>query len=271
MTTNTSNYDNDIDISGYYDGIRAAPKPFHEHAKEILHNSLEAIRLAEKNNQYLSSKINVNIYLDKNDRPEKFEFEDASTNGTGIKNMKSKNILTHYRHEGEKTGFSEYGEGGSEATKQIADYIIFESVSEEGNSEILILDKEKAISENSCKKSSHYSNEGSYKPGNNFSTGTKVTLTKLTDSYKTKELGNQCLSGDLAAKLSNSFIQINLTLLEFKLKIYKNNEVVKDFDIIPTTNLRGVKQEYNLCIYKHDETEELICVVNNNKNNKKVT
>jgi hypothetical protein len=272
MTTNTSNYDNDICVSGYYDGIRAAPKPFHEHAKEIIHNSLEAIRLAEKNNNSkIISSINLKIYLDSNERPEKFEFEDISTSGTGIKNLESKNILTQYRHEGEKSGFSEYGEGGSEATKQIADCVIFESVTETGTSESLILYKDCAIKENNFKKSAKYSNEGIYKPRNNFSTGTKVTLTKLTDSYKTKELGNQCLTGELAKRLSNSFIQINLTLLEFKIIVCKNNEIVKDFDIIPTNNLREEKQEYNLCIYKHNETEELICVVNNNKNNKKVT
>ena len=272
MTTNTVNYDNDLCVSGYYDGIRAAPKPFHEHAKEIIHNSLEAIRLAEKNNNSkIISTVNLKIYLDSNERPEKFEFEDASTSGTGIKNLETRNILTQYRHEGEKTGFSEYGEGGSEATKQIADCIIFESVTETGISESLILDKDNAIKENSFKKSSQYSNEGSYKPRNNFSTGTKLTLTKLSDSYKTKELGIQSLSSELAARLSNSFIQINLTLLEFKLIVCKNNEVVKDFDIIPTNNLREEKQEHSLCIYKHNETEELICVVNNNKNNKKVT
>jgi len=71
MTTNTSNYDNDICVSGYYDGIRAASKPFHEHAKEIIHNSLEAIRLAEKNNNSkIISSINLKIYLDSNERPE---------------------------------------------------------------------------------------------------------------------------------------------------------------------------------------------------------
>ena len=54
--------------------------------------------------------------------------------------------MKQYNHKGDKRGFSEYGEGGSEALKQMANFILYEtSLNNTSVSESLQLDKDRAI------------------------------------------------------------------------------------------------------------------------------
>jgi hypothetical protein len=263
--------DDVMDTQGYLIGLRCSPKDFSEHCKEIFQNSAEVARLAEENDKNVQTKIVISVYLDVNEKPYEVTFEDISTKNTGIKNLKSKNILVMYSHRGDKTGFSEYGEGGSEAIKQMCDNILYETITDTQVSEKLSLDINEAINTNkNFIKTSKYSDKGTYKPEEEcFTTGTKITLKNLYEPYKSKELGKQCLNGELANKLSQSFIALSLNVT-IKLKIYKNNVIEKEFDIIPTTNIEynKTKTENEIKLIKHKDTEEIMCVAVIYKNNK---
>jgi hypothetical protein len=259
-----------MDIKGYIVGIRASPKPLEEHLVEISQNCLESIRLAEKNypDENITSTIDINIYLDNNNIPIQIEIEDNSTGRTGIKNLESKGPLKMYNHQGEKTGFSEYGEGGSEATKQIANSICFETVTDSGLSESLSLNIEDACVKNSFKQAARYSREGIYFPkyGN---TGAKLTLNNLTESYKTKENADKCLNGELATRMSSGFVKLSSNISHFKLNIL-HGELITEYDIKPQTNLKEQLRSYVINLFKNKNTGELVSIVEleNKKNSK---
>ena len=261
--------DADIDVDGYYTAIRSAPRPVQQQITEILSNSLEAIRLSEQKNPNNKSKIMFDVHLADNNKLEKIIIEDYSENGTGIKNLKSKNILKQYNHKGDKNGFSEYGEGGSEALKQVADTILYETVNKPGVSESLLVDKDTAIENGNIKQSSIYSDAGSYIPPQGHLSGTKITLTNIYEMYTTSEQGNEFLDGTIAKKLSESFVRLNLNIEEFKLRVFKNHEIIRSYDITSSSNLQGKLREHRLSLLHHKETGEKMCLVE--KKGKKYT
>jgi hypothetical protein len=261
--------DADIDVDGYYTAIRSAPRPVQQQITEILSNSLEAIRLSEQKSPNNKSKIMFDLHLDDNDKPEKIVVEDYSENGTGIKNLKSKNILKQYNHKGDKNGFSEYGEGGSEALKQVADTILYETVNKPGVSESLLVDKDTAIENGNIKQSSIYSDAGSYIPPQGYSSGTKITLTNLYEMYTTSEQGIEFLDGTIAKKLSESIVRLKLNIEEFQLRVFKKHEIKCLYDITSSSNLKAKLREHHLSLLQHKETREKMCLVE--KKGKKYT
>ena len=253
----------DMDVEGYYAAIRSSPRPIQQQLAEWTSNSLEAIRLAEqKFGPGNESKIFISAYLDENDKPKKFVVEDIAKKGTGIKHLKSKNILKQYNHKGDKRGFSEYGEGGSEALKQMANLILYEtSLNETSVSESLQLDKDVAIQNGNIKKSAEYSSSCSYVPQEGYKSGTRVSLTDIYEMYTTKELGNEFLDGTIASILSESFVRLNLNIKEFKLRVFNNeNEIEVIFDIKQINNLKDKQRTHNLELYQHKVTKEKLCV-----------
>ena len=253
--------DDDMDINGYIDGIRAAPKPIEEHLKEILHNSLEAIRLAEqKYPNEISSEIDINITIDSKNKPQQIVFGDKSTKGTGINELKEKGILQMYHHNGVKTGFSEYGEGGSESGKQMSNSILWETFPDSQVSETLSLNINKSTELNSFKKAALYSNQGTYKPNNGFTTGTQITFSDLTESYRSSTIGKMCLDGTMAITLSSYLIHINLNLQRpIHLNIIKGNEMIHSYPIVPKINLKGNIRVHELLIFKEKDTSDIVC------------
>ena len=55
---------NDCNIRGYINAIRKASPPIQNNISELLHNSLEIIRLAKECDNSISSKIDIIFYLD---------------------------------------------------------------------------------------------------------------------------------------------------------------------------------------------------------------
>jgi len=262
----------DINIKGYITGIRSAPKPIEENIKEVLHNSLEVIRLAEKkySPSDINSEINITMTIN-NNKLKQIEFDDKSTKGTGIQELKEKGLLKMYHHKGENTGFSEYGEGGSQSIKQMADGILYETINYSQVSESLSLNINKAIKLNSFKKAAEYSDRGSYKLDNGFTTGTKITLTDLVESYQSERISRICLDGSLAKSLSSYLIDINLNIKErIHLIIIKDSDVFAKHIINPVNKLlqwgkdrtTGTYLDHQLHIYQENNTKEIVCTFN---------
>ena len=77
--------------------------------KEALHNCLEDIRLARNQDPSIRAEITISCYIE-HGLLYSFELFDKSSGLTGIKNLsQSKNHHKLYNHEGDSTGFSEYG------------------------------------------------------------------------------------------------------------------------------------------------------------------
>jgi hypothetical protein len=121
----------DINITGMIRAERKAAPNIILPIKELVHNSLEKLRLENIKEPSIKGEIDIIIRL-KDNKPYEILVVDRATSLTGINNLKSKQIYKLYSHHGDSTGFSEYGIGGTIETMRCSDLIEHHTITSSG-------------------------------------------------------------------------------------------------------------------------------------------
>ena len=174
------NNDEDIDISGMICAERKGAPNIVTVIKELIHNSLEKIRTA-------SVKGNIKIILRLEDGYiNEIIIVDTSPHSTGITNLKSKNIYKLYHHQGDSTGFSEYGIGATIETLRTCSTIEHHTITSCAIYETTRWNVNKSININHIKRAIEYEESPHYKPleehlhASGHTTGTMVICKDIT-------------------------------------------------------------------------------------------
>jgi len=260
----------DISISGWIRAERkASPKlviPF----RELLHNSLEACRLANLQDPNITGEISLNCYID-NGMFSKFEIFDKATKFTGIKNLSSKLIYKLYHHEETNNkGFSEYGIGAKLETVRCCNNIEHHTITDTGIYERTICNIPRCMTLDNMVDGSEYQQNPDnkpiyhYDPMDNSSTGTLVIcsdiLPRLKNSATTDYIKNIDSINSLYSEICKHLIKYDQNCIRrIQYRVYIDNfeepNIVRD--IVPHTILEDKTKTFGLIICEDKNTRNI--------------
>lgn len=235
-------------IRGWIESERVSTPPIQKLIAELLHNSLEVIRLA-KTHSPIKAKIEIKCFVNSHLIPTKIEINDYATSHTGFTNLSDKKAFRLFDHIGSRSGFSGYGIGGKYAAMLLGNKIEFNTINNSNLPETMTWNIKHAITYDSLGDSLEYSFNPWLSFPEPFKTGTSIVISNLTDSYSNLETGNYLLS-KLAHDVSNLFVKLDTSIpIHYTLET-ESKQLVSEL-ITPSKIHGNRKRVFHFSFFRH--------------------